>query len=226
MISPTVATATLTSQNIPALRLVTSPRVPRQIAKAMVFALVLTIFAILFLPWQQSVGGIGQVVAYAPLERQQTIQANISGRVFQWGDGIREGVQVKKGQAVLEIRDIDPQALERYEQQRTAARQKLSAYTAVAAAYEAKLRAVTEGQLMAIAAAKQEVEMAAQKVAAEQQGLIAVEAARTQASAFLTRKRQLLAEQLTSPQEVEIADRKFSEEVAKTKQAEAYVASA
>jgi len=220
------AEATPSYQNIPALRLVTSPRIPRQIAKVVGCALVVTLFAILLVPWQQSVRGIGQVVAYAPLERQQTVQANISGRVFRWGDGIREGVRVRKGQTILEIRDIDPRALERYEQQRAAAQQKLSAYNSVVSAYEEKLRAVSDAQMLAIAAAEKEVEMAEQKVAAEKEALSAAEAARAQAEAFLTRKRQLLSEQLTSPQEVEIAERKYTEELAKRKQAEAYLASA
>lgn len=218
--------AALSLQNIPALRLVTSPQIPRQIAKAVVCALVLTFFAMLFVPWQQSVRGVGQVVAYAPLERQQTVKANISGRVYRWGDGIREGVPVKKGQTILEIRDIDPQALERYEQQREASQQKLKACYEVVAAYEEKLRAISEAQMLAIAAAEKEVEMAEQKVTAEKEALLAAEAAREQAQAFLIRKRQLLDEQLTSPQEVEIAERKYKEEIAKLKQAEAYLASA
>jgi multidrug resistance efflux pump len=180
----------------------------------------------LFVPWQQSVRGVGQVVAYAPLERQQTVKANISGRVYRWGDGIREGVPVKKGQTILEIRDIDPQALERYEQQREASQQKLKACYEVVAAYEEKLRAISEAQMLAIAAAEKEVEMAEQKVTAEKEALLAAEAAREQAQAFLIRKRQLLDEQLTSPQEVEIAERKYKEEIAKLKQAEAYLASA
>ncbi|MFO0788820.1 MAG: HlyD family efflux transporter periplasmic adaptor subunit [Pirellulales bacterium] len=224
--SVNLANPQISTQQIPALRLVTSPRVPRRIARVLVVLLVVALGALLFAPWQQSIKGRGQVIAFAPLERQQTIQANISGRVFKWGDGIREGAQVKQGQTVLEIRDIDPQALERYEQQRAAAHEKLDAYQKVASAYETKLRAVTEAQRLAISAADQEVAMAQQKIAAEKQGLIAAEAARSQADAFLSRKRQLLDEHLASPQEVEIAERQYVEAVAKAKQAESYVAAA
>lgn len=216
----------LDAGRIPALRLVTSPRVPRQIAKVLVGLLGLSLLAMLFAPWQQSIKGTGQVVAFAPLERQQTIQANVSGRVFKWGDGIREGAQLKQGQTVLEIRDIDPQALERLEEQRTAAQEKLYAYQQVAAAYEVKLQAVTEAQRLAISAAEQEVVMAEQKVVAEKHGLLAAGAARNQADAFFARKRQLLAENLASPQEVEIAERQQVEAAAKANQAESYVAAA
>ena len=211
---------------IPALRLVTSPRTPRRIAKALMLLMVMTMFALLFAPWQQSVKGTGKVVAYAPLERQQTVQANISGVVYQWGEGIREGAKVTKGQKIVEIRDVDPQALQRYELQRDAVKQKLDAAKVVASAYAEKLQAITDAQKMAIAGARQEVEMAEQKVIAENQGIIAAEAAYTQSLAYFERKNSLLADRLASPQDVEIAQRKLNEADAKLKQASAYLASA
>ncbi|HMP04739.1 MAG TPA: HlyD family efflux transporter periplasmic adaptor subunit [Lacipirellulaceae bacterium] len=213
-------------RQLPALRLVTSPRLPRRIAKALLALLGLAIIAMLLAPWQQSVRGSGQVVAYAPLERQQTVQANIYGRIYKWGDGIQEGVRVTRGQVILEIRDLDPAALERLELQRDATRDSLKAEEGVMAAYQAKLEMVREAQRMAIAAAEQEVEMAKQKVAAEQEGLIAAQAAYEQSLAFLERKQQLLANKLASKQEVEIAERQYREAHAKLKQAEAYLAAA
>jgi membrane fusion protein, adhesin transport system len=220
------ALASTPSFCLPSLRLVASPRLPRRIAKTLLIMLAMTLAALFFAPWQQSVRGTGQVVAYAPLERQQMVEANVSGRVYQWGEGIREGVVVKKGQLILELRDIDPAALERLQQQCQAYEEKLRSAEMIARAYESKLQAVTDAQQMAIAAAHQEVAMAEQKVTAERQGLIAAEAARSQALAYFDRKKGLAQNQLSSPQEVEIADRKFREADAKFKQSESYLASA
>jgi adhesin transport system membrane fusion protein len=214
------------SASMPALRLVTSPRLARRFANALIVLLVLTAIAMLFAPWQQSVRGGGQVIAYAPLERQQTIQANISGRVHSWGDGIIEGARVEKGQPVVELRDVDPEALGRLEAQRNAARTKLAAADQVAQAYEVKLLAVKQAQVMAIAAAEQEVQMAQQKVEAEQQGLIAATAAEVQALAYFNRQKQSLEALLASQQDVEIAEREYKETLAKLRQAAAYVESA
>ena len=211
---------------MPALRLVESPSVPRRLAKVLIGLLGLTLVALLFVPWQQSVRGSGRVVAFAPLERQQTVQANISGIVYQWGEGIREGAQVKKGQIIVEIRGIDPNALERFEQQRDAVAQKLEAAKRVADAYGVKLQAVTDAQGMAIEAARQKVEMTKQKLSAEQQGVVAAEAAQAQSLAFYQRKSDLLSERLASPQEVEIAQRKLREAEAKLEQAKAYTVAA
>jgi adhesin transport system membrane fusion protein len=214
------------SESMPALRLVTSPRLARRFANALIVLLAVTAIAMLFAPWQQTVRGAGQVIAYAPLERQQTIQANISGRVHSWGEGIIEGARVEKGQPVVELRDVDPEALGRLESQRDAALTKRTAAEQVAHAYQEKLVAVREGQTMAIAAAEQEVAMAEQKVEAEEQGLIAATAAEVQALAYFNRQKQSLAALLASQQDVEIAERKYKETLAKLRQAEAYVESA
>ncbi|MCA9234410.1 MAG: HlyD family efflux transporter periplasmic adaptor subunit [Planctomycetales bacterium] len=223
---PANAPTTTPSPGIPALRLVTSPRIPRRIAKGLVVMLILAAAAMLLAPWQQSVKGVGQVVAYAPLERQQTIQANISGRVYQWEEGIREGARVVKGQPIVELRDLDPEAIARLEAQQEASQTKLAAAEQVAAAYLEKLAAVTDAQVMAIAAAEQEIMMAQQKVEAENQGLNAAVAAEIQALTYYERQKQSLAAQLASQQDVEIAERKYKESLAKLKQAEAYVESA
>lgn len=226
IIAETDHAATASTEIIPALRLVTSPRIARRIANALVVMLVVTAFAMLFAPWQQTVKGGGQVVAYAPLERQQTIQANISGRVHSWGEGIREGARVERGQPVVELRDLDPEALGRLETQREAAQTKLAAAQQVADAYQGKLVAVTAAQQMAIRAGEQEVLMAEQKVEAEMQGLNAATAAEVQALAYFNRQKQALAALLASQQDVEIAERKYKETLAKLRQAAAYVESA
>ncbi|MAT69347.1 MAG: transporter [Planctomycetaceae bacterium] len=223
--SQMVAESTLPSR-APALRLVTSPRIPRRIAKALVVMMLLAIVAMALAPWQQSIRGTGQVVAYAPLERQQTAQATIDGIVYEWGEGIREGVKVVKGQPIVELRDFDPSALERWSLQREAAAQKLKFAEDAAIAYQEKLTAVEAAQVLAISAAEQEVEMARQKINAEEQGRQAAVAAEEQARTYLDRQREMLAAQLASPQDIEIAERKYKEQQAKLRQADAYLASA
>lgn len=212
--------------NAPALRLVTSPRIPRRIAKGLVVMLVAAMAALLLAPWQQSIRGNGQVVAYAPLERQQTAQATIDGIVFEWKEGIREGAEVVKDQPIVELRDFDPSALERWQFQRDAAAEKLKFAEQAAVAYKEKFSAIEAAQQLAIDAAEQEVEMARQKIEAERQGREGAAAAEIQAKAFLDRQRQLLAAELVSPQDVEIALKSHKESQAKLRQSEAYVSSA
>lgn len=59
--------------------------------------LVLGIVAMLLAPWQQSVTGKGNVIAFAPEGRQQPIEAPVKGRVVDWDPTvIYEGARVEK----------------------------------------------------------------------------------------------------------------------------------
>ncbi|HLT37256.1 MAG TPA: biotin/lipoyl-binding protein, partial [Enhygromyxa sp.] len=83
-----------------------SPRVARVLARLFVVALVVTVLVLVFAPWQQSVVGHGRVVAYAPLERQQIIEAPIEGRISEWY--VQEGERVTAKQVLAELSDNDP----------------------------------------------------------------------------------------------------------------------
>lgn len=102
---------------LPALRLARSSRIARQIARILFFALAVTICVMAFAPWQQSVKGTGNVIAFAPLERQQTIEAPIKGRIVRLGEGIFENARVVEGQVIAEIRDLDEDYASRLQQQ-------------------------------------------------------------------------------------------------------------
>ena len=58
-------------------------RIGSDIRLAMILLIMLTLCILLmaFAPWQQTVRGAGYVMAYAPRERQQTLEATIEGRI-------------------------------------------------------------------------------------------------------------------------------------------------
>lgn len=82
-------------------------------------------FSLMFVPWQQVSTGNGKVIAYAPENRLQTIEAPVSGRLARWL--VHEGQVVKKGAALVELADNDPEILSRLERQYEAMKVKLSA---------------------------------------------------------------------------------------------------
>jgi multidrug efflux pump subunit AcrA (membrane-fusion protein) len=65
---------------------------------------------LLFLPWQQTVQGSGVLMALQPQQRDYTLVAPIDGYVQNYS--VREGSEVKEGDALLEMVDLD----EGYEQ--------------------------------------------------------------------------------------------------------------
>jgi multidrug resistance efflux pump len=107
----------------------------------------------LFLPWQQNIRGNGNVTALNPMNRPQTIQAVIAGRVQKWFVG--EGDFVKKGDTIVSISEVkekyfDPQLLFRLQQQITAKENSLASKDQKAKALERQVSALREGMKLKI----------------------------------------------------------------------------
>ena len=79
---------------MPSLQLARSSRYAKRIAIVLSILLVLTILLMAFAPWQQTVTGAGYVVAYAPRERQQVLEATIEGRIVRWNEALVENARV------------------------------------------------------------------------------------------------------------------------------------
>ncbi len=225
---------------MPALRLARSSRIARRIAKVLIVALAITVVLMAFAPWQQSVTGSGSVIAYAPDERQQTIEAPIKGRVVRWGEGLVENARVKKGQFLVEIQDLDANYRTRLEEQRQnsqrqvsaaadrveASKRALVASNTIIASFEAQRVAYERVKEQTILAQDAYVQMATKKVLAEKQQLIEYQAAIPQLQAEFERTKMLHAEGNLSLQKLQEVERKLGEYQAKVSRAEAYVASA
>jgi multidrug efflux pump subunit AcrA (membrane-fusion protein) len=107
----------------------------------------LALVLILFLPWQQNVQGTGKVSALSPQDRPQTLPSRIDGRIERWL--VAEGALVKAGTPLVEISEIkdeymDPQIIERTQEQLDAKRQGNRDKTAKVAAYAAQMQALAQ----------------------------------------------------------------------------------
>lgn len=91
-------------------RLLASPRFLRVLAIWTLALLFAAVLALAFTPWQQTVVGTGKVTAFSPMQRPQTLEAPISGRLKGWR--VMEGQQVEAGQVVAELEDLDPKFLD------------------------------------------------------------------------------------------------------------------
>ena len=222
---------------MPSLRLARSSRFVRRIARVLFALLLATIGLVMFAPWQQSITGNGNVVAYAPGERQQTIEASIKGRIERWGEGIFENARVEKGQMIVEIRDLDPMKLGRLQGQLIATQQQVEAARQQVAANHRNLEtthtvvesnaeiitAYTEVKLHVIASADAFIENARQKIIAEEQHLIEQRAAFAQVDADFQRQKTLYEEKIASQIQFQEAERKYKEGKAKVAKHQAYV---
>ena len=75
---------------------------------------------VMFIPWQQNITGEGEVTAFNPKNRPQTVQNIIGGRIQRWH--VVEGQKVDRGDTILSISEIkdeyfDPRLMQRLREQ-------------------------------------------------------------------------------------------------------------
>jgi multidrug resistance efflux pump len=146
------------------IHLVQSSQFAQRLARLLVVGLFASILAMALLPWQQSSRGSGQVVAYVPQERQQTIQARVKGVVSRIAIGMIEGSEVKKGDFILEIQPIAANLQEQLNAQIRDLQTQLTSANAKTTAYEDQVKGFTEAGEYTVKAASEMVDSAKDKL--------------------------------------------------------------
>jgi multidrug resistance efflux pump len=211
---------------MPSLQLARSSRAARRIARALLVLLVVTICLMAFAPWQQTVTGSGYVVAYAPRDRQQVLEATIEGRIVRWNEDLVENSRVSKGEFIAEIRDLDDSFTMRLQGQLDNAIAILDSSSKIVEATEGQLRAYERVQLEIEAAQNAYVQSSTEKVSAAEQKLAIAEAAIPQLLAAFERARELHAAGNIALEKLQESDRKLIESRAKVKEEAANLSAA
>ena len=186
-----------------ASHLVQSSRFARWLAKALLFGLFISIFAMALLPWQQTSRGSGQVVAYAPQERQQTVQSPIEGIVARIADGLVEGVQVKKGDFLLEVSPFAGNMVQQLKGQLSDIQTKVDTANVKSDAYGQNVTGFAEALEFAVSAATEMVSAAKAKLTSKERQLSAYDAKELQARLNYERQLSLFEQGLKPAKEIE-----------------------
>lgn len=133
-----------------------------------------TIAALIFVPWRQTVIGQGEVSIFDPLERPQTVDSQIKGRLVELY--VKEGDVVAKDQLIAKLVDrdtkfLDPRQTERVKNQIDALKQKKEATYGRIEALTAQLQAITASREAKLASAEQKVRQTQQKLEVNRQML-------------------------------------------------------
>lgn len=186
-----------------AARLVPPPVHARRVAAVLTAAFAVLLVIALVAPWQQTVPGTGRVIAYTPLERQQTVDSPVAGRIVRWF--VQEGSVVREGDRIVEVSDNDPRLLERLGTEREALEDRLARYDEQVEAARERLAAVQRAQEQAVRAAEARLRIAQQDLRAADQSERAAEAGLDTARLNLARQRALYEQGLTSQRDLELA---------------------
>ncbi len=179
------------------------PAVLRGGATWVLVGLLLLVGCCLWAPWQQSVAGRGRVTARMPVEREQSIDAPVSGRLVRWF--AQEGAYVAEGEPLLEIADLDPDYVQRLDERRVADQERLQAANARTEAYREQGESYDEWRRLKVKAARLKITMGEQKLEAARQRLEAARAEARTTKLNVTRHKRLIEKGLESQRALELA---------------------
>ncbi len=190
-----------------------SVRIPNRLRLAARWAMglfVLFMIMVVFVPWTQTVTAQGQLSAYSPLERPQSIHAPIAGRIGAWH--VNEGMQVSKGDLILELIDVDPEfmapdLLARLDQSQQALEQQRQAAMERAELLKQAIQEMSALVTASVSSADARVEERDNFIGRAKERLVAAKIAKETADLNLKRNRLLEAEGLVSRRELELAIR-------------------
>ncbi|WP_373516023.1 HlyD family secretion protein [Persicitalea sp.] len=162
--------------NLHALSTLSTPKTGRLFARWMQGIMVI-LFVIMFLPWQQNISGTGVVTALSPGDRPQTVQNIVGGRIEAWY--VKEGdfVEADDTLAVLsEAKDeyIDPQIMTRLQEQVQAKRDGIAGYRAKIDALANQLAALREALNFSLDKGRNKVRQSQLKVVSDSTDLVAL----------------------------------------------------
>ncbi len=176
----------------------------RVTARLILVTLVVAFVSLFFIPWQQSSFGRGRVIAFAPLDRRQNLEAPIDGRIVAWE--VREGSKVKIGDVIAVLADNDPDIVARMRLERTAVEDRLLAARSRVRSFEDRMASLETSRTVGFSAAGSRAGMARDRVISAERALDAAIGAERTSKLNLERQRVLAKDGLTSQRAVELAE--------------------
>lgn len=175
----------------------------RSMSKVVWVLLVFGLLSLVAVPWTQSIYGSGSVIAFAPLERRQLVEAPIGGRVEKWF--VQEGSYVKKGERIAKISDNDPAYVMRLETQRQAVQSQMKAQDLSIELTRSRITSQKMTRDFALDNATQKLAVLDEKIEARSRALESAQAVARTAKQNFTRQTALLEAGLASQRKHELA---------------------
>jgi membrane fusion protein, adhesin transport system len=191
------------------LEMVKTPPTVTLVISLLIFFIVGTVAAALFLPWRQSITGAGKIIVFSPMHRPQPIAAQIPGRLLRWF--VRDGDDVKSGQPIVELAEVDSRFLD--DDQMSSLLSQKKSLVAKRTAAEARLEALTQQEVnsagsrtAAVPAASERMQQARDRVMAAEQNVEAAKQSLKTAEWQFDRMNSLYEDGLRSKRDKELAE--------------------
>lgn len=218
--TPAAAPVTSRAVELPALKLVQSSLVIRRLANLTLVLLGLAIAGMMFLPWQQSARGTGNVTAFVPQERQQTVMSAVNGIVDRVDSALREGDRVTKGQIILELTPVAENLAEQYRSQLQDLTDKMKTAETKAGLYGQQVKDFSDARDFAVQAAEELVKEAEAKLQGATEVVEAYRSKEWQAKRNFDRQERLFQKGIKPEKEIEKLKKDYEVAAAELNKAE------
>ena len=178
----------------------------------------------LFLPWRQTVTGVGSVIVYSQMNRPQMIQSQIDAKVKKWH--VQEGDFVEAGDSIVELQEINTQYLDENQAinfltQRQALANKVDAINDLISSYEAQIQSLLSLKDNIVPNAELKIKQNENKLTGLKQKILGLEQNKVTAELNQTRREKLYEKGLASQRELELARLAVAKATAELRSAEA-----
>lgn len=178
---------------------------------------------LLFLPWTQNIRGKGRVTTLFQEQRPQELNSIIPGRITKWY--VKEGDIVKAGDTILELNEVkaeylDPNLLNRTQEQINAKKQSASNYAYKANAAQSQINALQQTNRLKIKETENKIKQQQLKVRSEKAAWQAVITDAKIANQQFIRNQELYNQGLISLTDLEAKQNKYQATIAKETEAQ------
>jgi multidrug resistance efflux pump len=145
--------------------------------KKWLWGMMILLLLIVFLPWTQNIRARGSVTTLRQEQRPQEVNTILAGRVLKWY--IKEGDYVQQGDTILQLGEVkveylDPELLNRTQQQITAKQQSIAGYKNKAGTADAQTQALLQAQVLKLQSLENKLQQQQLKVTSDSADLVAV----------------------------------------------------
>lgn len=177
------------------------------------YGIIITLIVLMFLPWTQNISASGTVTTLYQDQRPQEINTIIPGRIIKWW--VKEGDMVKKGDTIVQLADVkddylDPQLLQRTEEQLRAKQLKIDFYEEKIKATENQVQALEQSRDFKLSALENKLDQLKRKVLSDSAELAAAEIDLGIATQQFGRAKQMYSEGIIALTELERRTAQFN----------------
>ena len=173
---------------------------------------------VVFLPWTQNIRARGTVTTLRQEDRPQEINSIIAGKIAKWH--VKEGDFVNAGDTILQLAEIkdtylDPQLLDRTQEQLFAKQQSVEYYKNKAGATESQIAAMRQALDLKLAQLQNKLRQVSLKIQSDSMDVIAATNDLSIATKQLSRQRALYDSGLVSLTQLEQRNQYYQNAMAK-----------